>query len=105
MVGWRAETNFRSIQKGTILTLYFAPHVRGHAPPPLEPGAKINVSIGDRWTELTTITVSDELITVEAQDGALWMMTPRNANDSPFPGTDTGEIPSEDWVIRSSASR
>jgi hypothetical protein len=100
-VGWHAETGFRSIGKGTILTLMFTPHVDGYAPPPLEAGAEISVAFADNSrTKVTAVEVSEECVTIETQDGSLWRMTPRTANDSPFSGVDTGAIPSQDWTIR-----
>lgn len=105
-MGWHADSNFKQIAKGTVLTLSFAPHVVGYEAPVLKAGDLISVAFADNSrTQVTAVEASDTSVTIETKEGALWMMTPLMPGEHPFPSVDTGQIPSEDWIIRASASR
>jgi hypothetical protein len=103
-MGWRADSNFRNVGVGTVLTVSFTPHVAGYASPALNAGAQMLLGLGvNAPVKITVIEASEFEIVFELPDGTRWQATPRDETDPPILGVGV-PAPSQDWVVRTQAN-
>lgn len=99
-MGWRADSNFRNVGVGTVLTVSFTPHIVGYAPPALKAGDEMLLTLGvNSPVKVMIIEASESEIVLELPDGSRWQATPREETDLPVPGVSV-PAPSQDWAVR-----
>jgi hypothetical protein len=92
------------VAKGTILTIMYAPHVVGYAPPTLAAGEDIRISFAaGNGISATVVDASDDELILQLPDQSRWKLTPRSDRDRTFGGVNIESIPSQDWIVRSAA--
>ncbi|MET3968745.1 hypothetical protein [Bradyrhizobium sp. S3.9.1] len=97
-MGWRAETMFGEIIKGTELSVFLEPWERGAQPDLFAVGDVLGGTHPNNDPfQLNVITV-DQGVAVVENESARWKMNRVSRDQLKYPA-DTGDAPATHWVI------
>jgi hypothetical protein len=102
MTRWRGESAFVNIGPGTAILFFPHPSIAGEPLPDFAVGDEIEIRLGgprEPWVNAEAMEISPDGVIIQTEDGARWLMTPRQNNELGSNITWQGG-PSQDWIIR-----
>jgi hypothetical protein len=101
-MSWCAETYFRELNLGTVLSVFHQPWGDGIPVPPLEPGESISLrfSNGATGAKIDVAEIAAGEIVIEMPSGDKWRMVRTDPKSLPLPPPDSGGAPATYWTIK-----
>lgn len=100
-MGWRALTNFSSVNVGTVLYVYRNGQITGQPEPQLTGTHPIDIETSTGWVEALVQSTGSESAVLMINDGAHYQMTLRRHDERESGTTMGGNMYGRDWIVRS----
>lgn len=100
-MGWRALTNFSSVNIGTVLCVYLNGQITGQPEPQLTGTHPIDIETSTGWVEALVESTGPASAVLMINDGARYQMTLRRHDERESGITMGGSMYGRDWIVRS----